>query len=42
MVTIVIEGVQGYSGVMLPRGGNPNLSDQQIREAVQYMLEQLQ
>ena len=42
MVTIVIEGVQGYSGAMPPRGGNPNLSDDQIREAVQYMLDQLQ
>ncbi len=42
MVTIVIEGVQGYSGAMPPRGGNPNLSDEQIREAVQYMLDQLQ
>jgi cytochrome c5 len=42
MVTIVIEGVQGYSGAMPPRGGNPNLSDEQIRGAVQYMLDQLQ
>jgi len=42
MVTIVIDGVQGYSGAMPPRGGNPNLSDDQIREAVQYMVDQLQ
>ena len=42
MVTIVIEGVQGYSGAMPPRGGNPGLSDEQIREAVQYILDQLQ
>ena len=42
MVTIVIEGVQGYSGAMPPRGGNPNLSDEQIRETVQYMIDQLQ
>ena len=42
MVIIVIDGVQGYSGAMPPRGGNPNLSDEQIREAVQYMLDQLQ
>lgn len=41
MVTIVIEGVQGYSGAMPPRGGNPNLSDEQIRTTVQYMLDQL-
>lgn len=41
MVTIVIEGVQGYSGAMPPRGGNPDLSDEQIRAAVQYMLDQL-
>ena len=42
MVTLVIEGVQGYSGAMPPRGGNPKLSDEQIREAVQYMVDQLQ
>ncbi len=42
MVTMVIEGVQGYSGTMPPRGGNPNLSDDQIRETVQYMVDQLQ
>jgi cytochrome c5 len=41
MVAIVIEGVQGYSGAMPPRGGNPDLSDEQIRAAVQYMLDQL-
>lgn len=41
MVAIVIEGVQGYSGAMPPRGGNPDLSDEQIREAVQYMLDRL-
>ena len=41
MVKIVIEGVQGYSGAMPPRGGNPDLSDEQIRAAVQYMLDQL-
>ena len=42
MVTVVIEVVQGYSGAMPPRGGNPNLSDEQIRGAVQYMADQLQ
>jgi len=42
MVTLVIEGVQGYSGAMPPRGGNPKLSDDQIREAVQYMVDKLQ
>ena len=42
MVTLVIEGVQGYSGAMPPRGGNPQLSDDQIREAVQYMVDKLQ
>lgn len=41
MVTIVVDGVQGYSGTMPPRGGNPDLSDEQIRMAVQYMLDQL-
>ena len=42
MVTLVIDGVQGYSGAMPPRGGNPQLSDDQIREAVQYMVDKLQ
>ena len=42
MVVLVIEGVQGYSGAMPPRGGNPKLSDDQIREAVQYMVNKLQ
>ena len=41
MVALVIEGVQGYSGAMPPRGGNPKLSDDQIREAVQYMVDKL-
>jgi cytochrome c5 len=42
MVTTVIEGVQGYSGAMPPRGGNPSLSDDQIRSAVQYMVDRLE
>jgi cytochrome c len=41
MVALVIEGVQGYSGAMPPRGGNTKLTDDQIREAVQYMVDKL-
>jgi cytochrome c5 len=41
MVEIVINGVQGYGGSMPPRGGNPNLTDEQIKAAVVYMVDQL-
>lgn len=34
-----LNGIQGPSGwTMPPRGGNPRLSDQQVRQAVDYML----
>jgi len=35
-----IEGYQGNQGVMPPRGGDRNLSDEQVEAAVRYMLEQ--
>ena len=41
LVKSAIEGKQGYSGMMPPRGGNPKLSDQQVREAVSYMITQV-
>ena len=40
LVKSAINGMQGYNGVMPPRGGNPNLSDEEIRAAVVYMMEQ--
>ncbi|MDQ2069810.1 c-type cytochrome [Natronospira bacteriovora] len=36
-----INGFQGDAGFMPARGGNPNLSDEQVAAALDYMLEQL-
>ena len=33
-----IEGYQGQSGIMPPKGGRPDLSEDSVREAVDYML----
>jgi cytochrome c5 len=33
-----INGLQGYSGTMPPRGGNPGLTDEQVKAAVQYLI----
>jgi cytochrome c5 len=41
MTGLVIEGVQGYSGVMPPRGGNPALSDAELRAAVEFIVAKL-
>ena len=41
MLGLVIEGVQGYSGTMPPRGGNATASDAELRAAVEFMLRQL-
>lgn len=41
MVKHAIEGFQGETGFMPARGGHMNLSDEQVREAVQYMVDQL-
>jgi len=35
-----IDGYQGNQGVMPPRGGDRNLTDEQVEAAVRYMLEQ--
>jgi cytochrome c5 len=34
-----INGFQGNTGVMPPRGGNANLSDEEVAAAVAYMME---
>jgi cytochrome c5 len=41
LVRHAIEGFQGQAGYMPPRGGNSTLTDQQVRDAVQYMVDQL-
>jgi cytochrome c5 len=41
LVTHAIEGFQGQAGYMPPRGGFSNLTDQQVRDAVQYMVDRL-
>ncbi|MFU8895151.1 MAG: c-type cytochrome [Gammaproteobacteria bacterium] len=42
LVTHAIEGFQGDAGYMPPRGGNANLTDEQVRDAVQYMVDALE
>ncbi|MBE0599149.1 MAG: cytochrome c5 family protein [Desulfuromonadales bacterium] len=39
LVTSSINGYTGEMGVMPPRGGNPNLSDEEVAAAVAYMME---
>lgn len=39
LVTHAIEGFQGDAGFMPPRGGHANLTDEQVRDAVQYMVD---
>ncbi len=37
-----INGFQGKTGVMPPKGGNPSLSDAEVKAAVDYMVKQVQ
>lgn len=39
LVANSIAGYQGEAGVMPPRGGNPDLSDEEVAAAVAYMME---
>jgi cytochrome c5 len=41
LVEHAILGFQGETGFMPPRGGHPGLTDEQVRDAVQYMVDQL-
>ena len=35
------EGYTGKSGIMPPKGGNPALTDEQIKATVQWMVDQV-
>lgn len=41
LVKHAIDGFQGDAGVMPPRGGHSNLSDEEVQAAVQYMVDTL-
>ncbi len=38
LYTSAVNGVQGSTGAMPPKGGNPALSDAEVRAAVDYMV----
>jgi cytochrome c5 len=40
LVKHAVQGFQGSQGVMPPKGGNPSFSDQQVADAVAYMVQQ--
>ena len=39
--TLIDHAINGYAGMMPPKGGNPDLTDEQIRLAVTYMVSQV-
>jgi cytochrome c5 len=41
LVSHAVDGFQGNTGVMPPKGGNPALSEAQVKAAVQWMIEQV-
>lgn len=41
LVKHAIDGFQGSAGLMPARGGNPSLSDEQVRASVEWMLDNL-
>ena len=41
LVKRAIEGYQGAAGIMPARGGNPSLNDEQVKAAVQWMIDSL-
>lgn len=41
LIRHAIEGYQGESGIMPPRGGNPSLTDEQVAASVEWMLNNL-
>lgn len=42
LVKHAIEGYQGQAGIMPARGGNPSLTDEQVRATVEYMVAKYQ
>lgn len=42
LVQHAIDGFQGETGVMPPKGGNPALTDEQVAASVEWMLDNLQ
>ena len=40
LVSKSIKGFKGKTGTMMPKGGNPKLTDAQVGDAVAYMVQQ--
>ncbi len=40
LVSKSIKGFKGKTGIMMPKGGNPKLTDKQVGDAVAYMVKQ--